>query len=65
MMNLFSGQGLEQKEVLKVCVCGFVSQNAEIEKLKEQGLWKEELEPTGLENQAVNSQSKKRPVWEE
>jgi hypothetical protein len=52
-------------KVVSVCVCGFISQNAEIEKLKEQGLWKEELEPTGLENQAVNSCSKKCPVWEE
>ncbi len=48
-----------------VCVCGFVSQSSEIEKLKEQGLWKEELEPTDFENQVVNSRSKKRPVREE
>jgi hypothetical protein len=32
-------------KVVSVCVCGFVSKNAEIERLKEQGLWKEELEP--------------------
>jgi hypothetical protein len=62
------GKVWNKRKVLKVvcvCVCGFVSQNAEIEKLKEQGLWKEELEPTGLENQTVNSCSKKCPVWEE
>ncbi len=51
--------------VVCVCVCGFVSQSSEIEKLKEQGLWKEELEPTDFENQVVNSRSKKRPVREE
>ncbi len=69
MMNLFGGQGLEEQEGFDsgvcVCVCGFVSQSSEIEKLKEQGLWKEELEPTDFENQVVNSRSKKRPVREE
>ncbi len=68
MMNLFSEQGLEQEEDFEsgLCVCLWFcfkkcwDRETEGARAMEGGAG-----TTGLENQAVNSRSKKCPVWEE